>query len=116
MTKDDGWKPWVDVPLGWDYGFPKPLPDDVQVHDDIVKWVVAQGYPQSLVDFYGKNFRIRVFYLQDPETPKYTSGMREYDENNEVWYSEILDPHGRVVCHVPEYEANDLLFHLNWRN
>jgi hypothetical protein len=38
----------IDPPLGWRYGFPKQLPDDVK---DLRRWLLDQGYPESDVDF-----------------------------------------------------------------
>ena len=37
----------IDVtPLGWCYGFPRELPDDVK---DIYGWLMECGYPEQLV-------------------------------------------------------------------
>lgn len=33
----------IDPPSGWQYGFPKPLPDDVS---DLGAWLLEQGYPE----------------------------------------------------------------------
>ena len=39
----------VDPPEGYFYGFPKPMPS-IALHKDRVKWFLAQGYPQELID------------------------------------------------------------------
>lgn len=39
----------IDPPGGWQYGFPKQLPEGVH-GDELVKWMVQQGYPQELID------------------------------------------------------------------
>ncbi len=39
----------VDPPEGWLYGFPKPMPS-IALYKDRVKWFLAQGYPQELID------------------------------------------------------------------
>jgi hypothetical protein len=41
----------IDPPTGWKYGFPKELP--AMVHD-IDGWLVANGYPQSIIDDFKK--------------------------------------------------------------
>ena len=46
----------VDPPYGWHYGFPKIMPKDVQ---DTKAWLVANGYPQKLIDEYGEHFYVR---------------------------------------------------------
>jgi hypothetical protein len=39
----------IDPPSGWQYGFPKPVPS-FKTQQDFQKWMVIQGYPQSLID------------------------------------------------------------------
>ena len=48
---------YIDPPEGWKYGFPKPLPSDVE---DILAWLIAEGYPQSTMDLYGDAFTYRI--------------------------------------------------------
>lgn len=36
----------VDPPMGWRYGFPKPMPVNT---DNIRKWLVDNGYPSELI-------------------------------------------------------------------
>jgi hypothetical protein len=35
----------VDVPSGWQFGFPKPLPDPYP--ENLREWVISQGYPRK---------------------------------------------------------------------
>lgn len=39
----------IDPPSGWRYGFPKVLPPNMTI-EEILRWVVDSGYPQSEVD------------------------------------------------------------------
>lgn len=47
----------IDPPSGWKYGFPKPLPDPKP--DAIELWLIAEGYPLSEIESYGKHFYCR---------------------------------------------------------
>jgi hypothetical protein len=47
----------IDPPSGWKYGFPKPIPEDRK--NDILVWLVEQGYPQSEIDNLGDYFHYR---------------------------------------------------------
>jgi hypothetical protein len=49
----------IDPPSGWQYGFPKAIPDDVI---DTMKWLVENGYPQKVIDSYGDHFYSRHWY------------------------------------------------------
>ena len=40
----------VDPPSGWQYGFPKECPRGLISDKDFDKWLVANGYPQKLID------------------------------------------------------------------
>jgi hypothetical protein len=40
---------FIDPPSGWKYGFPKPAPTPPK---DMNAWLVANGYPQHLVDYW----------------------------------------------------------------
>jgi hypothetical protein len=53
----------IDPPSGWKYGFPKVIPEDRR--KDSLKWLVEQGYPQELINEYGKYFFCR--YWEDPK-------------------------------------------------
>ena len=52
-------KMFCDPPMGWQYGFPKPVP--VPEPEDFYGWLVSEGYPQRLIDELGKNFWCRFF-------------------------------------------------------
>ena len=47
---------YIDPPSGWKYGFPKVLPESVE---DVMKWLVENGYPQHEIDSCGKHFHCR---------------------------------------------------------
>jgi len=53
----------IDPPSGWQYGFPKPIPEDRL--KDVNIWLVEQGYPQHLIDELGEYFFCR--YWEEPE-------------------------------------------------
>ena len=39
---------YIDPASGWQYGFPKILPEDVE---DINEWLVSEGYPREMLGF-----------------------------------------------------------------
>lgn len=48
--------PEIEPPLGWQYGFPKPIPEGVDPDAFIANlddWLVANGYPRELIDQQG---------------------------------------------------------------
>lgn len=49
---------YIDPPSGWRYGFPRVIPEDRR--DEIEKWLVENGYPQSEIDSLGKYFYVNV--------------------------------------------------------
>jgi len=53
----------IDPPSGWQYGFPKPIPEDRK--QDVYAWLVEQGYPQGLIDELGEHFYCR--YWEEPK-------------------------------------------------
>jgi len=53
---------YIDPPEGWKYGFPKPIPEDV---DDTRAWLVANGYPQKKIDELGDYFFVRGFWKEE---------------------------------------------------
>ncbi len=55
---------YIDPPMGWAYGFPKIIPDNV---GDVTKWLIAQGYPQKEIDNLGGHFYCR-FWEDNDET------------------------------------------------
>jgi hypothetical protein len=48
---------YVDPPSGWKYGFPKPIPSDRR--EDLIAWLLENGYPQQEIDACGKYFYCR---------------------------------------------------------
>ena len=56
----------IDPPSGWQYGFPKPIPENRR--KDSLVWLVEQGYPQSLIDEFGEHFYCR--YWEQPDEDK----------------------------------------------
>ena len=59
---------FIDPPSGWQYGFPKIIPDDVE---DSEAWLVEQGYPQELITRYGNHFYCRYWTEEiEDETDK----------------------------------------------
>lgn len=48
----------VDPPGGWRYGFPKKMPDNVE---DMVEWIISEGYPRDVMESYGKFFFVRMW-------------------------------------------------------
>jgi hypothetical protein len=55
----------IDVPWGWEYGFPKVW--DVDRDPNLFEWLVQQGYPQEEIDRRGKNFFIRSWVVERDE-------------------------------------------------
>jgi hypothetical protein len=48
--RDNKTKKMIDPPNGWQYGFPKELPDNYQDSNfDIREWLVTEGYPRELI-------------------------------------------------------------------
>lgn len=47
---------WVDPPSGWKYGFPKEAP--YPLPDNMIEWVIDQGYPRAEVESLGEHFYI----------------------------------------------------------
>ena len=43
----------IDVPSGWKYGYPKPLPTGTK---DVMEWLLNEGYPQHEIDSCGDHF------------------------------------------------------------
>ena len=52
----------IDPPSGWKYGFPKSLPDPKP--ENILEWLVTNGYPQHEIDACGDHFYSR-YWEQD---------------------------------------------------
>lgn len=62
----------IDPPLGWQYGFPKPIPEERR--KDALVFLVEQGYPQSLIDELGDSFYVR-YFAQNEAVLKFNNGM-----------------------------------------
>ena len=59
-----------DPPSGWRYGFPKPVHEEhYTLGDDFdfIGWLIKEGYPQSEIDAYGKNFYCRYWEMEEEE-------------------------------------------------
>lgn len=52
-------KLYCDPPMGWQHGFPKPVPSPEP--DDFKAWLVSEGYPKKLIDELGEHFWCRFF-------------------------------------------------------
>jgi hypothetical protein len=48
---------FIDPPAGWKYGFPKAVPDPQP--ENMLEWLLEQGYPQKEIDACGKHFYTR---------------------------------------------------------
>jgi hypothetical protein len=53
----------IDPPSGWQYGFPKPIPEDQLGR--VNAWLVENGYPQAEIDACGKHFYYRCWTHDD---------------------------------------------------
>ncbi|CAB4138434.1 hypothetical protein UFOVP331_40 [uncultured Caudovirales phage] len=60
----------IDPPSGWKYGFPKPIPEDRK--NDVLVWLVEQGYPQSEIDGLGEIFTNCCRYWEEEEPKQET--------------------------------------------
>lgn len=49
---------FVDPPKGYQFGFPKELPDGVE---DVIEWLVENGYPKYIINNLGDSFHYRIF-------------------------------------------------------
>ena len=57
----------IDPPVGSAFGFPRALPEPPP--EDINKWLVSVGYPQSLIDQFHGELPYRMWHEEDaPET------------------------------------------------
>ena len=55
---------FIDPPSGWQYGFPKQLPPEIDVNDDkaFEDWLRAEGYPEAMMDLALKYCR---YWIED---------------------------------------------------
>ena len=52
----------IDPPEGWKYGFPKQfINEDGTKPTNVKQWLVDNGYPEKLINSYGKHFTCRYF-------------------------------------------------------
>jgi len=58
-------KVYCDPPSGWQYGFPKIWDQDK--YPDMNKWLVDNGYPQSMIDKLGDRFYCRFWKPDEDE-------------------------------------------------
>jgi len=56
----------VDPPSGWRYGFPRAY-DRVADGDDMMVWLVKEGYPQAEIDRMGDHFYVRQWAEPDSD-------------------------------------------------
>ena len=65
----------IDPPSGWRYGFPKAY-DRTTDGDDMVTWLVQEGYPQREIDCLRDHFYVRQWYDGDRDSaePGFSKG------------------------------------------
>ena len=56
---------YVDPPDGWRFGFPKAVPQDREA--DLLNWIVEQGYPKPMIDWYGDKFPLRCWREEEKD-------------------------------------------------
>lgn len=54
-----------DPPSGWRYGFPKPIPDEVE---NLKEWLLSEGYPEFEFDKMGDHFYCRYWEVDEDDT------------------------------------------------
>lgn len=59
----------VDPPSGWKFGFPKVIPHDRK--NDLIEWLVENGYPRQEIEAFGAHFYCR-FWEEDVEPKQAT--------------------------------------------
>lgn len=76
-------KKFIDPPMGYQYGFPKEIPEDT----NSIQFLIDNGYPQSIIDELGNSFFCRYWYepdLDDPiEKEEYDKAKKEIKELHE---------------------------------
>lgn len=53
----------VDPPSGWKYGFPKACYANLDKDEDMVNWLLKNGYPKEELDKEGKPYWLRSWYI-----------------------------------------------------
>lgn len=66
-------KVWIDPPSGWRWGFPKVY-DRLTDGEDMLAWMVTQGYPQTEIDRLGDHFYVRSWSADEQEA-KFEPGL-----------------------------------------
>jgi hypothetical protein len=56
----------IDPPSGWRYGFPKLIPEER--NNDVLVWLVEQGYPQEEIDDLEEYFYCRYWEHSEPSS------------------------------------------------
>ena len=54
---------FIDPPSGWKYGFPKVWNGE----GDMLDWLVAEGYPVTMISALGDRFFVRQWEQPDPD-------------------------------------------------
>jgi hypothetical protein len=55
----------IDPPSGWQYGFPKPVPEGVMKNESLLRiWLQNEGYPQEDLELALKHSR---YWMVDEE-------------------------------------------------
>ena len=65
----------VDPPSGWRWGFPKVY-DRVEHGDDVIAWLVREGYPQAEIDRMGDHFYVRQWPVEEEDRAPYVGFRR----------------------------------------
>ena len=58
----------IDPPDGWKYGFPKAVPNPAP--EDMMAWLVSEGYPQKEIDRMGDHFYCSHWEEENDDTSK----------------------------------------------
>lgn len=67
-------KVWIDPPSGWRYGFPK-IYDRMDHGNDVLAWLVREGYPQTEIDGLGPQFYWRSWSVSEDEASQFRPGV-----------------------------------------
>jgi hypothetical protein len=67
-------KVWIDPPSGWRWGFPKVY-DRVEHGNDVLAWLVKEGYPQAEIDRLGQQFYWRSWEASPDEIRRFQPGI-----------------------------------------
>ena len=62
----------IDPPGGWEFGFPRPLPEKYK--DNILGFLVGHGYPQEKIWEYGEHFYYRCWEVDEEELKEVYEG------------------------------------------